>query len=97
MSYKIIAVNNLVMMDFIIWAKFVKLAIKDVQNVIHQILINASNVNKIIFWLILKIYVVLKVNNIYKMVNANLAVIKDFMLIQIIFVKVFYANKIIYW
>ena len=50
MSYKIIAVNNLVMMDFIIWAKFVKLAIKDVQNVIHQILINASNVNKIIFW-----------------------------------------------
>ena len=90
MSYKIIAVNNLVMMDFIIWAKFVKLAIKDVQNVIHQILINASNVNKIIFWLILKIYVVLKVNNIYKMVNANLAVIKDFMLIQIIFVKVFY-------
>ena len=90
MSYKIKAVNNLVMMDFIIWAKFVKLAIKDVQNVIHQILINASNVNKIIFWLILKIYVVLKVNNIYKMVNANLAVIKDFMLIQIIFVKVFY-------
>ena len=92
MSYKIIAVNNLVMMDFIIWAKFVKLAIKDVQNVIHQILINASNVNKIIFWLILKIYVVLKVNNIYKMVNANLAVIKDFMLIPIKYVKIVFLD-----
>lgn len=50
MFYKIIAVNNLVMMDFIIWVKFAKHAIKDVQNVILQKIINASNVNKITFW-----------------------------------------------
>ena len=48
MFYKIILVNKLVMMDFIIILKFVNLVILDVQNVIHQNLINAFNVNKII-------------------------------------------------
>jgi|Laugresu1bdmlbsd_1035121.scaffolds.fasta_scaffold299942_1 hypothetical protein len=49
MFYKIILVNKLVMMDFIIILKFVNLVILDVQNVIHQNLTNAFNANQLIF------------------------------------------------
>ena len=49
MFYKIILVNKLVMMDFIIILKFVNLVILDVQNVIHQNLTNAFNANHLIF------------------------------------------------
>ena len=70
MFYKIILVNKLVMMDFIIILKFVNLVILDVQNVIHQNLTNAFNANQLIFSYL--IFVVHKTNNIYKMVNVNL-------------------------